>query len=278
MTTVTENITPAKAQEYLRTNDANRPISKVYVRSYADTMRRGAWLMNGVPIIFDTEGRLLDGQHRLRAVVEAGIPVRFDVVRGAPSAAFTTYDTGRHRNLGQIIAMQGTKHYNLIGSIVNANEILIKSHRLCANNGIFHQARRQTLTDLYDKYIKDSEGFQEIAKTIVTFESRCRILPGSWAGGLYYYLTHTGGYDQSVVHPFFEAVYTLEDKTIPAATLLQKTIAKDAIEGRSKKDKMAPVKLWVYIVKSWNSYITNSPLKRLIFDEDDNIPELKLKD
>ena len=51
---VTENITPAKALEYINTNkDNNRPISKSVVHSYADTMKKGKWLLNGECIIFE---------------------------------------------------------------------------------------------------------------------------------------------------------------------------------------------------------------------------------
>lgn len=192
MSTVTENITPAKAQEYLRTSRGNRPISKVYVRSYADTMKKGGWMLNGVPIIFDTDGHLVDGHHRLLAVIEAGIPVRFDVVRGAPSEAFTTYDTGRHRTVGQILAMQGVKHYNMVGSIVNANEALIRYGRLVANNAIAGEMRR-TLSDSYEAYCRDREGYDETAAYICQLQDKCRIITASWAGGLFYFLTHTGG-------------------------------------------------------------------------------------
>lgn len=271
MNTVTENITPAKAQEYLRTSIGNRPISKVYVRSYADTMRKGAWMLNGVPIIFDNEGHLLDGHHRLYAVIEANIPVRFDVSRGAPSEAFTTYDCGRHRNVGQVLAMQGVKNYNLVGAIVNSNETLLQYGRLTGNNG--NANNKRTLADSYDSYSKDPEGYGKVASYIVGLESRCRVLNGSWAGGLYYYLTHSGGYSEEEVKPFFDALFDLDSDSIPVVSLLRKAIAKAAIEGR----KLQAETLWAYLAKSWNAYITGNSPKILRYLETEELPSLILR-
>ena len=273
MSTVTENITPAKAQEYLRTSKGNRPISKIYVRSYADTMKKGAWMLNGVPIIFDTEGHLLDGHHRLLAVIEANIPVRFDVRRGAPSDAFTTYDTGRHRNLGQILAMQSVKHYNLVGSIVNANETLIALGRLCANN-VTLQACRHTLADSYERYCKDPQGYSAVADYISIIQGKCRIIPASWAGGLYYYLSHTGGYEEHVIRPFFDCLFELASTKVPSAALLRDSIINKTIGGT----KLNAATLWVYIVKAWNGYITDKVPKILRYQENtESIPELILR-
>ena len=273
MSTVTENITPAKAQEYYNTSRGNRPISKVFIRSYADTMKRGGWKLNGVPIIFDNEGHLLDGHHRLLAVIEAGIPVRFDVYRGAPVDAFTTYDTGRHRTVGQILAMQGVKHYNRVGSIVDANEALILYGRLVSNNAVHGEIRR-TLADAYSAYCKDRKGFDDTASYICSLQDKCRIITASWAGGLFYFLTHTGGYEEHEVRPFLDCLFTLRSEDVPAAALLQEAITKSAIGGK----KLELETLWVYIVKSWNSYVTGKTLKILKYDNKrEELPKLILR-
>ena len=273
---VTENITPAKAREYLNTSTGNRPLSKVFILSYADTMKKGAWLLNGVPIIFDVNGHLLDGHHRLQAVITAGIPVRFDVMRGAPAEAFSTYDNGRHRTVGQLLAMQGVKHYNLIGSIVNANQRLIKSGRLWENNSVDSgphcKEPKRTNDDNYQLYRKDPKGYDKVAETIVRLQSKCRIISASWAGGLYYYLTHTGCYSEEEVNPFFEALYTLDSDAIPAVTLLRKAITKEALSGR----KMKAETLWAFLVKAWNTYISGEDRKILRYQSSESLPELIL--
>lgn len=275
MNYVTENITPAKAQQYLKTSDGNRPISKPTVHSYADTMRKGNWLLNGMCIIFDSEGHLIDGHHRLLGVIEAGVPVRFDVCRGVNSDSFTTYDCGRHRTIGQLLAMQGTKHYNLVGSIVTANDILIKRGRLTANNSQGGITKgKQSNTEKYELYRRDPEGFDATAVIIVRLSSRCRIMQGSWAGGIYYYLTHTGGYTDAEVLPFFEALFSVDTTDVPVADMLRKAITKAAISGR----KLLPETLWALTAKAWNYYVDGSTPKFLRYQPSvEDLPYLKTK-
>lgn len=279
MNTVIETITPSKAQEYLRTSNGNRPISKPFVNSYSDTMKKGAWMLNGVPIVFDLDGHLLDGHHRLLAVIDANLPVTFNVCRGVEPDAFTTFDNGRHREVGQLLAMQGVKHYNLIGSIIRANERLIKSGRLYANNGTqdCKDGRRLKTTnaEYYDLFRKDPEGYEAVAEKIVSLQGQVRMLPGSWAGGLYYYLTHTGGYTEEEVAPFFEHLYSLEEGNIcKSVSLLRKVIVRERLEGRNIKADM----LWAYIVKTWNYYITETAPSFLRYvPEREATPELILK-
>jgi hypothetical protein len=278
MNTVTETITPEKATQYLSTSKGNRPINNVYVRSYADTMRRGAWMLNGVPIIFDAEGHLLDGHHRLHAVVAAGIPVKFDVVRGAPEEAFTTYDVGRHRTLGQLIAMQNIKHYNMIGSIVNANETLMANGRIHANNARMSGVKR-TLSDSYETFNRDRTGYMEVASYICRLQDSIRIIPASWAGGLYYYLTHTGGYEPDEVKPFFDCLFDLNATEPFQACLLRNAIVKQGVGSDKRKKKPLEVEtLWAYIVKAWNAYVKGSEIKILKYDESrEDLPKLILR-
>lgn len=275
MNYVTENITPAKAQQYLATSQGNRPISLVTIHSYADTMKKGKWLLNGMCIIFDNEGHLIDGHTRLQAVIEANVPVRFDVCRGASPDAFTTYDNGRHRTVGQLLAMQDVKHYNMVGAIVSANEQLKKNGRLVSNNrGIRDNGIKRTNAEMYETYRQDAEGYNAVAVIIVRLLNRCRILNGSWAGGLYYYLTHTGGYTEEEVLPFFEALFSLDTSDIPVADLLRKSITKAAISGQ----KLNAETLWVFIVKAWNSYVKGVTPKFLRYQKGiEEIPELILK-
>lgn len=71
-----ETVTPMKAARWLKRNIANRRVSPKVVRNYAGDMSRGEWLLNGEAIKFDRDGNLLDGQHRLGAIVHNGKSVR----------------------------------------------------------------------------------------------------------------------------------------------------------------------------------------------------------
>src|SRR5947199_10315040 len=79
-----QTITPKKAAEYLGLNTANRPLSNRTVREFAAAMRRGEWRVTHQGIAFDTTGALVDGQHRLAAIVEADLPVDVTVFTDVP--------------------------------------------------------------------------------------------------------------------------------------------------------------------------------------------------
>jgi hypothetical protein len=91
-TMTVETIGPDKAEEYLAENRGNRNIVQAHVAALARDIRNGQWMFNAQPICFSMSGRLLNGQHRLSAVLESGLPIEVLVMRGLPEAAFTTYD------------------------------------------------------------------------------------------------------------------------------------------------------------------------------------------
>lgn len=75
MTVEIIDITPEIAEAMLKRNVQNRNPKKKKIRGYAREMKRELWKENGVPIIFDDEGVLKDGQHRLKAIMESKITV-----------------------------------------------------------------------------------------------------------------------------------------------------------------------------------------------------------
>jgi hypothetical protein len=91
-TMTVETIGPERAEEYLAANRGNRNIVQSHVAAMARDIRNGQWMFNAQPICFSRSGRLLNGQHRLSAVLEAGQPIEVMVMRGLPEQAFETYD------------------------------------------------------------------------------------------------------------------------------------------------------------------------------------------
>jgi hypothetical protein len=87
-----ETVTPAMAARYLTHNTLNRKIVAAHVDAIARDIRAGNWMMNAQPICFARDGRLLNGQHRLSAVIQAGESIEVPVMRGLPEEAYATYD------------------------------------------------------------------------------------------------------------------------------------------------------------------------------------------
>lgn len=83
-TAVVIDVTPELARVWLRANTRNRNTRERAVTEYARDMVAGHWNLNGEAIKFAYDGSLLDGQHRLRAVIEADATVQMLVVVGLP--------------------------------------------------------------------------------------------------------------------------------------------------------------------------------------------------
>jgi hypothetical protein len=92
-------ITPAMATKWLATTKRNRSLSPTTVKAYAADMRAGAWKITHQGIGFDVDGALVDGQHRLNAVIEADIPVTMPVTHGLPRDAQDVIDAPRVRTV-----------------------------------------------------------------------------------------------------------------------------------------------------------------------------------
>lgn len=99
-----KSITPWKALELLEHNVNNRPINKNRVKMYADDMRNGGWFENGESIVITESGNLVDGQHRLMALVEANVTATF-VVATIPDKNARNFDNGRSRNTNDALRM-----------------------------------------------------------------------------------------------------------------------------------------------------------------------------
>lgn len=111
MTSVTsrqETITPQRAQQYLQLlSQPNRRLVEHVVSRYANDMKLGRFVMNGEPIIFDSEGAVIDGQHRLHACVRSGTAFTSMVVRGVPHSVFVSINTGRTRIGCDVLSIAG---------------------------------------------------------------------------------------------------------------------------------------------------------------------------
>ena len=77
-----EKITPAIAKSMLTKNTCNfRRPDQARVTRYSDEQSRGKWKLTGDAIVFANTGELLNGQHRLLAVIKSGVTCEFVVLR-----------------------------------------------------------------------------------------------------------------------------------------------------------------------------------------------------
>ncbi len=94
-----EVITPEIATDLLTRNSVNRRLQQATVERYAREIREGRWLLTGETIIISDSNELLNGQHRMNAVLVAGVPIRSNVVSGIERNAYQKMDSGKSRSV-----------------------------------------------------------------------------------------------------------------------------------------------------------------------------------
>lgn len=133
ITHTTSAVTPEQAEKWLSKNVANRTVRPARVREYATAMTEGRWLYTADPIRFDEDGRLIDGQHRLMAVVKAGIPVELHIVRGLAREAQDAVDTGAARTASDQLKVRGFKHGPQLAATIPIVNWLLKGGGFAAS-------------------------------------------------------------------------------------------------------------------------------------------------
>lgn len=109
MVTTKEFVTPEMAFEWLSCNEHNRNLRQADVCYLRDCILSGAWRVTHQGIAFYEDGTLADGQHRLHAIVEAGVGVWVNVTRGMPVENADAIDRGIPRSNRDHLHFRGVK-------------------------------------------------------------------------------------------------------------------------------------------------------------------------
>jgi hypothetical protein len=105
MITNVETVTPEYANVLLGNNDGNRKVRAKIVAFYASEMELGRWQLTHQGIAISENGRVLDGQHRLSAIVKSGVSVEMTVSRGCKDSSFEMMDVGLLRNVSDTVGV-----------------------------------------------------------------------------------------------------------------------------------------------------------------------------
>lgn len=106
------DVTPEIAQKWLLRNIKNRNLRKGVVAQYGRDMAAGEWAINGSTVVFDDNGILIDGQHRLNAIAGCDTLGAFFptlVVHGVTEKAKRTIDGGAKRKMADRLKIDDTQ-------------------------------------------------------------------------------------------------------------------------------------------------------------------------
>lgn len=252
-----EVITPSVAAAYLEHNTDNRRRNKGKIAFYADMMSNGEWEVNGESIKFAPNGRLLDGQHRLMACVQANVPFETVVIRDIEEKVFDTLDQGWTRGKAQIFDISNIPNSKNISAAINRFLVLGKSKVTSLDSSIAGGKRKQNSPrECLKEYSSRPEYWQNIHKTTSAMYSRCRLMNLSEIGALIAHLNLNCKYELGYVIEFFDQLFYEEYTQMDIIRMLRQRLTKDAM---SAIKMISQVKTQL-IRKTWDCYkVGNNP-------------------
>lgn len=257
-----EYITPDSAKEYLKSNTLNRPLNSRMVEFYASSMKRGQWELNGEPIIIARSGRVLDGQHRLQAVIESGIPINFFVTRGISDNTFDTIDQGKSRTGGDILAITGVSQANRKSAAISRYNSLRVSMIITETKNR-DKENKFTKRDILNEYNRVPHFWDNVvAEANKCYDSK-RLFSNSDMAGVMAFLILDRSHSEDTVFGFFRQLTGIDDPQNNTIILLSNKIIDASLKGYKLTSKYKTALL----IKAFNAYLTGKEYKVLTYNE-----------
>lgn len=162
MNTRLETITPQIAAKYLSRNSPNnRRIKRAHVEMLARDMANGEFRTTHQGIAFDENGELIDGQHRLHAVMMSNTSVKMLVTRGCERNVLMAVDRGAARTIHDAmtimlggddkrsIVLRNTNILSAMSSVVKTN--ISRKYRLSSSEAVaLYDANPEIWNEMYE--------------------------------------------------------------------------------------------------------------------------------
>jgi len=253
-----ENFGPEEAAMALSTNRSNRPLSAFNIGALTSALRRGEWKLNGETIVFDSDGRLIQGQHRLTAVIKSGVWIESFVIRGVPSGVFATMDQGKKRSGSDVLAVEGKSNSVSMASAARAILMLSHVHEVAA----FQNYSQQQILD-----VVEAHPMIEVWVSRFAGSDMRKFLPAAFAGVLTLAAERHGG---ASIAEFFDQVQSGEhlERTMPAYVLRERFM------NRTRGTSMNLFVSIALCIKAVNAHISGARIKILRFSPDEAFPTL----
>lgn len=227
------------ARRWLGENTNNRSVSKTAVARYARDMKAGEWLYTGDPVRFSADGRLLDGQHRLHAIIEAGVAVPMLVIEGLPDETQTVMDTGRKRATADALALIGETNTVTLAAVA----------RIIHLDGALDTRHDPTTSELLD-LIESDPSIRPAAHAGHAMRAQVPGVPPATIGYVYWRLARI---DTAATARFFDRLTTLADLSAgsPVLALHKRLVATVGAGRRGDRERRREHLAWFFA--AWNA-------------------------
>lgn len=252
------------AKHWLLQNKTNRRLSEKLVVHFVNQMRQGNWELTGDSIKFAIDGTLLDGQHRLNAIVKYDKPVESIIVEGLKKEVFSVLDTGKVRSAADIISASGYRNSTNLAAISRAI-LLYKAGRYSQTAGDKHF---KVTNKMCLEFVEKTKELEEIASYCQNhIYQNFRFAPLSIIGMLYFIFSRK---NQTKCDDFFAKYSNGIDlgETNPIRHLREK-LMKDSVN----KSRLNATDKAALIVYTWNNFMQNKKVTQLLLPKNYTFPK-----
>jgi hypothetical protein len=255
-----ETITPARAAQYLEFNKNNRNIRKRHVTFLARQIKDGLWKTNGATIVFNGD-QLIDGQHRLMAVIQSGHAIVAPVVRGVDTGAFETIDTGILRTAGDVLGVMGMMR----GAQLAAAARFVIDYK---NGVLFGRTQRPSHAEIAE-FCRRNPGIGDSLEFVTGGGNETMLMSVSIMSALHYLMAKK---DEEMANALFAGIrdgfqgLAADD---PFFVLREKLISNSLSSA-----KLRPRRIGVFVIKAWNAKRKGEKLKIFKHVEGEDVPKI----
>ena len=266
-------ITPEKAEMLLKKNLKNRRISWKHVKRLSSVMESGKWEnLNGDSIKISASGVLLDGQHRLLAVVTSGVSIAVLVVTEIQSErAFETLDRGKPRSINDTLINDGVKNTVKVGAAARrllAWELTKDKRKFTLNSDIYKNLIQDDVVQYAREHDEEIQPILSEIKSSLVF-SRCGA-----GSSLLASLIICNRVDDVCTMLFIDSLRTGAGLTehSPIHHLREKLIFARH-KSRGNRGKFWETEVMALTIKAWNKYRDSKDIKILRWSQEEPIKE-----
>jgi len=266
MRTEVKTVTPEMARVFLSNNKNNRPVRDATVLEYASQIYRGLWRLTGQGISFDPDGFLLDGQHRLHAVIKSNRSIDTLIIYNVPSDTFNTYDSGKKRTAADVFSIEGIKNYTSAAATISKYLRLQTPSKGDKESFSRLKVTKSEMVTLYYKH-------EDLWIKLLLLGQRCytkmRLMDKTYIAAIGGYLLIDKGHALNTIESFFYQMFTIEEETQRNTRMFREMIIKNALST----NKFEQTYKKAILIKAWNNYINRRKVKFLKFAAADKYPE-----
>jgi len=273
-------VTPEIARELLLKNSSNRPMNESTVRWYKRQMEAGQWTISGQTISISDDGRLMDGQHRLKAVILSNKSIMFNISYNIPFGSFVNYDSLRTRGVCDVFAISGITNYKSISSAISRYWLLHNNNLSYAgfggttamtSTGGAPKRDKVKLTNFESLAVY--ERYKNHFDMIVPVSNRCyekiKLFPPAQIAGIMAILIIDKNHNPDKVFSFFTQLFMNENVENESIYNLREKL----ISGEIGNYKIISRLKYIFLVKCWNAFVLGKVIKKYYFADSDVIPE-----